>query len=65
MESFGARKASIAFPMGDFFVRRQDHQCFQNIWIERVQKGKLVTVAEVSREQTQFSPKVDLTKESL
>jgi branched-chain amino acid transport system substrate-binding protein len=58
-------KASIAYPMGDFFLRQQDHQCFQNIWIERVQKGKLVTVAEVSQEQTRFPPKVDLTKESV
>jgi hypothetical protein len=50
--------------MGDFELRAEDHQAFQNLWIEQVQKGKLVTVAEVSREKTKFPPVVDLSKEA-
>jgi branched-chain amino acid transport system substrate-binding protein len=57
-------KASLEFPMGDFELRAEDHQAFQNLWIEQVQKGKLVTVAEVSREKTKFPPVVDLSKEA-
>ena len=51
--------------MGDFEVRPQDHQAFENLWIEQVRNGKLVTVAEVSREKTKFPPVVDLTKEAI
>jgi branched-chain amino acid transport system substrate-binding protein len=64
LEGFQA-KESLNFPMGDFEVRPQDHQGFENLWIEQVQNGKLVTVAEVSREKTQFPPVVDLTKEAI
>jgi branched-chain amino acid transport system substrate-binding protein len=58
-------KGSLEFPMGDFELRAEDHQAFQNLWIEQVQKGKLVTVAEVSREKTKFPPVVDVTKEAV
>lgn len=58
-------KASLAYPMGDFVMRPQDHQSFQTLWIEKVEKGKLVTVAEVTNDKTQFKPVVDLTKEAL
>lgn len=58
-------KASLDFPMGDFELRAEDHQAFQNLWIEQVQKGKLVTVAEVSREKTKFPPVKDVTKEAI
>jgi branched-chain amino acid transport system substrate-binding protein len=58
-------KASLEFPMGDFEMRAQDHQGFQNLWIEQVQSGKLVTVAEVSREKSKFPPAIDVTKEPI
>jgi branched-chain amino acid transport system substrate-binding protein len=58
-------KGSLEFPMGDFELRAEDHQAFQNLWIEQVQKGKLVTVAEVSRDKTKFPPVVDVTKEAV
>jgi len=64
LEGFSG-KASLAYPMGDFEVRPKDHQGFQNLWIEQVHEGKLVTVAEVSREKTTFAPAIDLTKQSL
>jgi branched-chain amino acid transport system substrate-binding protein len=56
---------SPEFPMGDFEVRPQDHQGFENLWIEQVQKGKLVNVSEVSRERTSFPPVIDLTKDAV
>ncbi len=58
-------KASLDFPMGDFDLRAEDHQGFQSLWIEQVQNGKLVTVAEVSRDKTKFPPTVDVTKEPM
>lgn len=58
-------KASLAYPMGGFTMRAQDHQAFQTLWIERVEKGKLVTVAEIGRDKTQFPPRVDLTREAI
>ena len=64
LEGFQA-KESLNFPMGNFEVRPQDHQGFENLWIEQVQNGKLVTDAEVSRGKTQFPPVVDLTKEAI
>ena len=64
LEGFQGRE-SFDFPMGDFEVRPQDHQAFENLWIEQVRNGKLVTVAEVPREKTKFPPVVDLTKEAI
>jgi branched-chain amino acid transport system substrate-binding protein len=58
-------QGSLEFPMGDFSVRAQDHQGFENLWIEQVKTGKLVTVSEVPRERTTFPPVVDLTKEAM
>jgi hypothetical protein len=64
MEGFKGA-GSLEFPMGDFEVRPQDHQGFENLWIEQVQKGKLVNVSEVSRERTSFPPVIDLTKDAV
>ncbi len=56
-------KASLEFPMGDFKIRPQDHQAFQSIAIEKVQKGKLVTVAQVSPDMSKVPLEVDVTKQ--
>jgi branched-chain amino acid transport system substrate-binding protein len=58
-------KASLAFPMGDFKIRPQDHQAFQTIAIEKVQGGKLLTVAEVQPDMAGVPVQADVTKEAL
>lgn len=63
MEGFTG-KASADFPMGDFVMRGEDHQAFQNLWIEQVKSGKLNVVATVPRDKLIFPPKVDVRKES-
>lgn len=63
MEGFSG-KASADFPMGDFVMRGEDHQAFQNLWIEQVKSGKLNVVDTVPRDKLMFPPKVDVRKES-
>jgi len=64
MEGFNG-KASLDFPMSDFVMRSEDHQAFQNLWIEQVKGGKLEVVASVPKEQLFFPSKIDLRKESI
>jgi branched-chain amino acid transport system substrate-binding protein len=63
MEGFEG-KASLDFPMGDFVMRAEDHQAFQDLWIEQVQSGKLNVVASIPRSKLMFPPTVDVLKES-
>jgi branched-chain amino acid transport system substrate-binding protein len=58
-------KASLAYPMGDFRIRPNDHQGFQTLWIERVEKGKLHRVAEILPEKLNYQPAIDYSKEAL
>lgn len=58
-------KASLEFPMGDFKIRPKDHQAFQTITIEKVQNGRLVTMAQVPPDMAGVPLEVDVTKEQL
>jgi branched-chain amino acid transport system substrate-binding protein len=62
MEGFQG-KASIEFPMSDFLMRAEDHQAFQDLWIEQAKGGKLQVVASVPKEQLLFPPAIDVRKQ--
>jgi branched-chain amino acid transport system substrate-binding protein len=57
--------SSQQFPMGGFTLRSEDHQSFQTLWIEQVQKGQLRVVGDISPESQLFEPRIDVTKEQV
>jgi branched-chain amino acid transport system substrate-binding protein len=58
-------KESLQYPMGSFFVRPQDHQAFSPLFLERVEKAKLIRVADLHADASKVPFEVDLTKEVL
>ncbi len=63
MEGFQGN-ASLDFPMGDFVMRAEDHQAFQDLWIEQAKGGKLNVVSSIPRSELFFPPKIDVRKEA-
>jgi branched-chain amino acid transport system substrate-binding protein len=56
--------ASLAYPMGDFAIRPEDHQSFPQMAIEQVRGGKLVRIADIRADPKRVPIEVDLRKQS-
>ena len=55
---------SNAYPQGPKFFRGEDHQCFMNMFIERIEGGQLVTVNEIEVTEPPYEPRADLAGQS-
>jgi branched-chain amino acid transport system substrate-binding protein len=61
-QSVGGFKKGPLFPIDDVDLRAQDHQAFMDLFIVRVEKGKLNKKAQIARDKTIYPAEVDLTK---
>jgi branched-chain amino acid transport system substrate-binding protein len=57
--------ASLSYPMGEFTGRPEDHQSFPLMAIERVEKGKLVRIADIRADPAKVPIERDLRKETV
>jgi branched-chain amino acid transport system substrate-binding protein len=53
------------FPQGDKVIRAEDHQAFPQMWLSRIEGGKLRTKFKIPPERSTYPPPVDYRKESL
>jgi branched-chain amino acid transport system substrate-binding protein len=64
-ESNTTFKKSVLFPMADVYVRPQDHQSFIDLYVVRIEKGKIRGKGRAPKEETSYPTEVDLTKSQL
>jgi len=49
-----------AYPQGPKYFRGEDHQCFMNMFVERIEDGELTVVNEVEFSEPPFEPRANL-----
>lgn len=55
---------SEAYPQGPKFFRGEDHQCFMDLFIERIEGGQLVKVEEIEVSEPSYEPRANLAGQS-
>lgn len=56
-------KASYEFPEGDIYMRPEDHQCFHDQSVSKIEDGKWTVIERVPAKDIYYETKVDYTKE--
>jgi ABC-type branched-subunit amino acid transport system substrate-binding protein len=55
---------STAYPQGPKYFRGEDHQCFMNMFVERIEGGQLRKVKEVEFDEPPYEPRANLAGQS-
>jgi len=63
-ESGPSVEGGTAYPQGPKFFRGADHQCFMNMFIERIEGSQLSRVKQVTVDEPSFEPRADLASQS-
>ena len=56
-------EASYEFPQGDIYMRAEDHQCFHDESVEKIEDGKWTVISRIPTKDIIYETTADYTKE--